>query len=297
MSKDDSKFYPRSLTLLANIMASIDQKHSTQAQLAAELKISEPLVSYYVRKAIRMGYIKELFRDKVRALEIIQDGKTFLDQYKYKYKHEYIYRYEYDKQSSSIYSKNQLPVCRAENVRFKAQVYKLPSKPLDWNKVEMNNWSQYNCVVDDIKVHLNNGKVPNIEFIPSPINGSNPWELIGILYNDCNEVARKLEQILDMQIGRLEIEPRPEWVVYDPVANIISKHNGQITVDQLGKINASKPLRRGELEYFDPRFAAEYLTMPRRISNIEKLLEELVKKEKEKETHETNTSSKGSVSE
>jgi hypothetical protein len=33
------------------------------------------------------------------------------------------------------------------------------------------------------------------------------------------------------------------------------------------------PLRKGELEYFDPRFAAEYLTMPGRISNIEKMLE------------------------
>jgi hypothetical protein len=57
-------------------------------------------------------------------------------------------------------------------------------------------------------------------------------------------------------------------------ANIISKQNGQITVDGLAKINASKPLRRGEIEYFDPRFAADYITMPMRISNIEKLLED-----------------------
>ncbi|MGE5661295.1 MAG: hypothetical protein ACM3X1_03510, partial [Ignavibacteriales bacterium] len=134
------------------------------------------------------------------------------------------------------------------------------------------------------------GKIPSIEFIPSPINGSNPWELYGILYNDCNEVARKLEQILCMEIGRLEIEHGPEWVVYDPVASIISKQNGQITVDQLGKINASKPLRRGELEYFDPRFAVEYLSMPKRISNIEKLLEDLVKKENEAPKAKTNNS-------
>lgn len=112
----------------------------------------------------------------------------------------------------------------------------------------------------------------------------------GILYNDCNEVARKLEQTLDMEIGRLEIEHGPEWVVYDPVARKVSKQNGQITEDQLGKINVSKPLRRGELEYFDPRFAAEYLTMPRRISNIEKLLEDLVKKENEAHEAKTNNS-------
>lgn len=141
----------------------------------------------------------------------------------------------------------------------------------------MNNWTQYNSVVDNIRVHLNCGKVPSIELIPSPIDGSNHCELLGILFNDCNEVAKKLEQTLDMEIGRLEIEHGAEWVVYDPVANIISKQNGQITVDQLGKINASKPLRRGELEYPDPRFAAEYLSVPKRISNIEQLLEQILK--------------------
>jgi hypothetical protein len=274
-------------------MESIDQKHSTQAQLAVELKISKPLVSYYVRKAIDLGFIKELARDKIRILGITHEGKIFLDQYEYEYKYNYQYNYkcEYKRQFSNSVSNNQLPMCRAENIRFKAKVYKLPSKQLDWNKVEMHNWRQYNSVIDDIKVHLNDGKSPSLEFIPSPINGSNPWELIGILYNDCNEVARKLEQTLNMEIGRLEIEKHPEWVVYDPVASIISKQNGQITVDGLGKINASKPLRRGELEYFEPSFAAEYLSMPRRISNIEQLLEELVKKEKKKETHETNTNS------
>ena len=187
---------------------------------------------------------------------------------------------QYNKQSLSGNNNHPLPICCAENIRFKARVHKLPTKPLDWNKIEMNNWNQYNSIVDNIKVHLNNGKAPSIEFIPSPINGSNPWELFGILYYDCNEVARKLEQLLEMEIGRLEIESGPEWVVYDPVASIISKQNGQITVDGLGKINASKPLRRGELEYFDPRFAAEYLSMPRRISNIERLLEDLLKERK-----------------
>jgi hypothetical protein len=262
--------------LLAKILESINQQRFSQAQVAFELGKSRPLVSYYVKKAIRVGYIKELLRDKIRVLELTQEGKIFLDQY--------------GKQSSSTSSQNQLPVCRAENIRFKAQVYKLPSKSLDWNKVAMNNWSQYNGVVDDIKVHLNDGKIPTIEFIPSPINGSNPWELFGMLHNECNEVARKLEQTLEMEIGRLEIEPGAEWVVYDPVASIISKQNGQVTVDQLGKINASKPLRRGELEYFDPRFAAEYLAMPRRISNIEKLLEDLVKKGNEAPKAKTNNS-------
>ena len=63
-------------------MELIDQQQSSQAQVAFELKISKPHVSYYVRKAIRIGYVKELFRDKIRVLELTQEGKKFLDQYK-----------------------------------------------------------------------------------------------------------------------------------------------------------------------------------------------------------------------
>lgn len=237
-------------------------EHRSLTQQAKTL--GESNVSYYIKKLVKIGYVKEICQDRIKILELTQIGENFLDQY--------------DKKVKNELSNQQLPRYRAENIRFKAHVYKVPSKSLDWNKVEMNNWSQYRNTVDDIKVHLNNGKSPSIEFIPSPIDGNNPWELVGKLYFECNEVARKLEQLLDMEIGRLETEHGSEWVVYDPVANFISKQNGQITVDGLGKINASKPLRRGELEYFDPRYAAEYLTMPRRISNIEQLLEDLLKK-------------------
>ena len=175
---------------------------------------------------------------------------------------------------------SQIPTCRAENVRFIARVHKFPTRRVDWHKVEMNNWNQYNATVDDIKVHLNEGINPTIEFRPSPIEGDNPWELCCILYHKCTEVAKKLEEIFDMEIGRLEMESRPEWVVYDPLATQICKYNGQITVDGLAKINASKPSRIGAFEYFDPRFAAEYCTIPRRVSNIEKLLQELLEKVK-----------------
>lgn len=238
------------------------REHSSQAQIAKTFGVSRSHVSYYVKKALTIGYVQEICRDRIKILELTQKGTNFIDQYK-----------------NHTSTKHQLPHCRAENIRFKAPIYRLPSKSINWKKVAMNNWTQYNTVVDDVKVHLNYGKSPSIEFIPSPIDGSNPWELLSILYNDCYEAARKLEQTLDMEIGRLEIERGAEWVVYDPVANIISRQSGQITVDGLGKINASKPLRRGEIEYFDPRFAADYITMPMRISNIEKLLEDLLRKD------------------
>jgi DNA-binding MarR family transcriptional regulator len=241
----------------------IDEEY-IQTKIAKLLNMQKSHISYYIGKAKKAGFVNEVCRDRIKILKLTQSGKKFLDQYEYEY-------------NNRTRAKQQLPICRAENIRFKAKVFRLPMKPLDWNRVEMNNWSQYNSTIDDIRVHLNVGKAPSLEFMPSPIDRNNPWELFGILYSDCNEVARKLERILDMEIGRLELEPGTEWVVYDPLAKYIIGYNGQITIEGLGKINASKPLRRGEIEYFDPRFAADYLTMPRRISNIEKLLEEHLK--------------------
>jgi hypothetical protein len=45
----------------------------------------------------------------------------------------------------------------------------MPSRSIDWLKVEMNNWSQYATQVDSVKVKLHNCNNPTIEFIPSAI--------------------------------------------------------------------------------------------------------------------------------
>lgn len=72
-----------------------------------------------------------------------------------------------------------------------------------------------------------------------------------------------------MQIGRLELSSRGEWVVYNPLAKAITNMTGRITVDGIGKINASLPNRYGEFEFHDPRAAAEFLGMPGHVSRLE----------------------------
>ena len=67
----------------------------------------------------------------------------------------------------------------------------------------------------------------------------------------------ELEERLGIQIGRLNPSSKGEWVVYDPFAKSLSNQFGQITVDGVGKVNASKPRRRGEFEWFDPRDCAD----------------------------------------
>lgn len=133
----------------------------------------------------------------------------------------------------------------------------------------MNNWNQYTSEVNSVKVKLNDGDTPTIEFLPTAIEGNDHLQLYIKLYSDCEKVAKHLEQIFDMQIGELELSSKAEWVVYSPLAKGITSKIGRITVDGVGKINASLPNRYGEFEFDDPRAAAEFLVMPGRISKLE----------------------------
>ena len=64
-----------------------------------------------------------------------------------------------------------------------------------------------------------------------------------------------------------------------PSCKSFCKSNGQVTYDGIGKVNASPPRRIGEFEFHDPRALVDYLAMPKRINNIEKMLEKFLGRE------------------
>ncbi|MGB8032804.1 MAG: winged helix-turn-helix domain-containing protein [Nitrososphaeraceae archaeon] len=228
------------------------------SEIANNLNLDKQLISYHIRRLKECGYVTEIVRDVFKLLEVTQPGKKFLAMYENALSH-------------------RTPVCRAENIRFKAEIIKMPSSVVDWRKIEMNNWGKYVSQSEDIKVHINMGKIPTIEFIPGPVDGDNPDSLRLRLLQDCTDVARNLEDRLDMKLGRLELSSRGEWVIYDPVARAFSKYTGQVNVKGIGKVNASGPRHIGEFEFHDPRAAADYLAMPRRIDKIEQRIDKVFK--------------------
>jgi predicted transcriptional regulator len=253
---NSSKFYRRSLTLLLPILKLISEGFSL-TEVSETLNIKKPHVTYYVKRAKEHGLLKEVTRDRFKILEITQAGRNFLAMYQH-------------------ISNMSARICRAENIRFKAPVYKMPSTPVDWHKVEMHNWNQYTTEVDSIKIKLNDGLNPTIELIPDSVDGDDPFQLYCSLTLACNDVARNLEQTLGMRIGRLELSSKGEWVIYSPLARTITKYTGRVTVEGIGRINASLPGRIGEFEFFDPRAAAEFLEMPRRMARIEQNMKKLL---------------------
>lgn len=244
-----SKFYRKSLTLLLAILEMIDSG-IILSNIAKALNIHKSHASYYIHRAVDLGYVRENPRSSFKILELTQTGENFLAKY-------------------TTNSLSHGPTCRAENIRFKAAITKMPAELTDWHKVEMNNWTQYCSEIDSVKVHINNASQPTIEFILSPIDGDNVEDMKSQLLQDCITLCNELEGRLDIQIGRLHPSSKGEWVVYDPVAKSLSTQLGQITVDGVGKVNASRPRRRGEFEWFDPRDCAGYMAMPKRLANIE----------------------------
>jgi hypothetical protein len=221
-------------------------------EIAKELDMSKAHVSYYVNKGRRLGYIKETGSKK---LELAQPGKVFLDRC--------------EKQNLS------LPVCRAENIRFKAVVTKMPPIPPNWKKVQMHNWAAYTSEVDSVIIKLNIGKVPTVEFIPSPVEGDNPFHLYSMLLYESSKAAQTLEDTIGMEVGKLELSSRAEWLTYDPLARSFCKIHGQVRYEGIAKVNASKPRDMGEFEFHDPRALHDYLLMPQRLKNVESTLREL----------------------
>jgi predicted transcriptional regulator len=162
MFNNSSKFYSRSLTLLLPILKMINDNFSL-TKISEVVNIKKSHVSYYVKKAKLIGYVNEVLRDKIKILELTQPGKNFIAQYE-------------TKSENEKEALNQ-PICRLENIRFKAHVIRMPAINADWKKVEMNNWSQYGFEVDSIRIHLNHGDTPSIEFIPSAVDGDDPYKL------------------------------------------------------------------------------------------------------------------------
>lgn len=147
------KFYSKSLTLLLSILKMIDEGF-TASEIAKKFNLSKQRVSYHICNLKKSGYVNEKERDAFKILTVTQAGKNFVAMYQHL---------------------STMSICRAENIRFKASIYKIPSLPVDWHKVEMHNWNQYTTEVDCVKVKLNDTDNPTIESYYRIPSRSNRW--------------------------------------------------------------------------------------------------------------------------
>jgi DNA-binding MarR family transcriptional regulator len=252
-----SKFYHKSLTTLLPLLKMVSEGYAPK-DLKKALGISKSLLSYRLNRLQNLNLI-EFSKGYPSNLSLTEGGKHFLAMY-------------YSKSSCH-------PIVRVENVRFKAPIVRMPTIPVEWNKVKMKNWSQYCTQLDGIKIKVNDGKSPTIEYIVPATDDfdNNPTKLYCMLLQQCQMLTTKLEELFGMKIGGpMQLSDKGEWVVFDPVAKSITENLGRINIDGVAKINASKPLRRGEFEFFSPLAAAEYLSMPYHVRVLEYKMDKLL---------------------
>jgi predicted transcriptional regulator len=261
------KFYRNSLTIIVKILRILQTEEDglVQSRIRETLRLSKQLVSYYLGKLADNKLVEGTGAGPFRIWKLTQPGKIFLGRYNKRYCNGNQYE------------------CRAENIRFRAQIIRMPAVPVDWQKIQLHNWVQYVSEIDTITVKINNTRTPTLELIPSPIDGDDPYDLFVSLVYECINVIQQLEERIGIKVGTLHLSKGTEWVVYDPIARILTKNHKQVNYDGIAIANASGPKRIGEFEFHDPRAAREYLLMPQRLQRMEvklsRVLDLLVKLE------------------
>jgi hypothetical protein len=131
----------------------------------------------------------------------------------------------------------------------------------DWRRVQLTNWGQFLGCEDGLTVRKNSN---SLEVFCDVVEGKDPDELLLLAKAQADRVAKALETRLKMRLGEGKLSRKPHFGVYDPVAALVSKH-WELS-DDIGKIDESEG--HGEIDWFGPETAKQYLLMPRTISQI-----------------------------
>jgi len=246
------KWRKESFTLLLNILKLIENKEYP-SKIARLLGKSKQTINYYIRRLRDEGYIRREVRDAIVFYELTDLGKNFL---------------EWLEGSSFSFG-----FVRLERVVFRYPVLGgLDVNGLDrfigngWRVNRLRNWVQLHGRVFNVFVRLNLSGKPSLEVYCEPIEGKNPFELYYYARVEADYVARCVERDYGLKLGVPEESSRPEWAVFDPVANKFTENFNLKTSD--AKMDRSPPRRLGEIEWFNPEAAKEYLLMPLRVKEL-----------------------------
>jgi len=219
------------------------------SKIARVLGTYKQLINYYLKKLEKAGYIRKEVRDRITVYSLTEKGKKFLA------------------------GVEGLPGrrFRLHNFRVLYPVLVDARVPVDWGKVvRLRNWRQYVGTFLNVTVRRNEGRRPSIEILAEPLEGDDPYQLLYMALRECDKVAEYLEQKFGMKLGRGRIVGRPHWAVYDPIAKKFSDY--MVLSDDVGQIDKSPP-SPGEIDFFSPEAAKNYLiaitTMPSRVKSIE----------------------------
>jgi len=216
------------------------------------LGISRQHVGYYVKKLVKQGILQREVRDKATFYSLTERGKNFL--------------VEMEKRFVPART------VRLHNVVFLFPIVVQPRLPVDWRRVELQNWTQLVGSELGLTVRKN---PDSVEVFCDVVEGTDPYELMLRAHDEAGRLATHLEQKFQMKLGRPALSRKPHFHVSDPVAEHVGKF--MEFSDDVGKVDESEGF--GELDLYDPNFVKNYMiaftTLPGLVQRQERELGEI----------------------
>jgi len=245
------KFLPKSFTLLLRILECV-KLGFYPSQIAKILNKRKQNVHYYIKKLRKMGLLRLKVRSSCAIYELTKEGEVFLSE------------------SKKILNGGEVSAYKGVRLHafsLKFPIVEGPRVSVDWNRVPLCNWSRFVGCECGVTVEKT---TRHVIVHAREVFASDPYEATLCAVLECLRVARVLEEKFGMKLGVPKLLRKPHYAVYDPVAAVVA--SGCELSDDVGKIDASEGY--GEIDWYSPETAKDYLLMPARVKALESLFAE-----------------------
>ena len=241
--KNCQKFLQSFFTVAARLL----NEGNHPSKVAKLLGISRQRLHYWLKKAVKANLFYKEKLGRITLYRLTDYGKKFF---------------------TGGEGRGGFGEVRLHNVEIGFPIVEDAKVRVDWRRVQLRNWAPLIGKIGEITVKKTTRNVfvyPRVRF------DDNPWRAFLNAYEEALMVARVLEEKFGMRLGLPFISRKPHFGFQDPYAFHIAKHT-QVSSD-IGKIDQSEG--QGEVEFFSPEHAAEYLAMPLRLRHIEERLDQI----------------------
>lgn len=225
------------------------------AKISRILGISKQLLNYWLKRLVRLGYLEKGVRTSVVFYHLTDLGKEML--------------LMLSESKKTLTGCEAGPRVRLHNVSFKFRIIKDADIPIDWRKVEMQNWGRLIGSVYDVTVEKT---TKHLIVYPKIRTERDPYVALLKAYEEAIRVAKSIENRFGLILGLPELNRKPHFGFKDPIADKLSEYQ-ETTLSDIGRIDQSPG--EGEIEFFDPSTAADYIAMPNRVKRIEEKINKL----------------------
>lgn len=218
------------------------------SKVADAVGISRPSMSYWIKKLKKLGYIR------------LQKIDVF-------------HYYEFTYRGSKVLTRSESDVVMVlEDYPVKFDVVSWGRADcLAWRKLgEPRNWVKLGFKLGNIRVVRTSR---SIIVHPGRLKGDDSWHLIFVATQECNRVARWLEQNADIVLRPGEPIKKPSFQVYDELSEQITRSFTFKNQDGEGA-DRSPPAKKGHWE-LGPKAANEFIRSASRLKQLTQQLREI----------------------